>query len=215
MPLTVLAVGSLPILLLEITLDELPRNDRIFVDVVNIVVLVAFAIDYVVELVIAPDRSRHVRQEWSSLLIVVAQALALVPSLAAFGVLRAARAARVFRALVVIARAVAIGGAARSSGARMVRENTVALAFGVAGLTWVSSAVAFTLVEDVGVDGRLESFFDALWWSLATITTVGYGDVYPVTAAGRVVGGFTMIIGISTFALVTAKIAQFLVRDDG
>jgi hypothetical protein len=72
----------------------------------------------------------------------------------------------------------------------------------------------FTVAEDVGVDGRVASFADALWWSLATITTVGYGDIYPVTTAGRIVGGFTMVIGISTFALVTAKIAQFLVRDD-
>ena len=46
------------------------------------------------------------------------------------------------------------------------------------------------------------------------MTTVGYGDVYPITAAGRIVGGFTMIVGISTFAIVTAKIAEFLVRFD-
>ncbi|MFM8411910.1 MAG: potassium channel family protein, partial [Alphaproteobacteria bacterium] len=49
---------------------------------------------------------------------------------------------------------------------------------------------------------------------LATVTTVGYGDIAPVTLVGRVVGGFTMIVGISTFALVTAKIAEFLVREE-
>jgi voltage-gated potassium channel len=52
-----------------------------------------------------------------------------------------------------------------------------------------------------------------LWWSASTITTVGYGDVYPVTFAGPVIGVFTMVVGVSTFALVTAKLAQFLVRD--
>ncbi len=78
-----------------------------------------------------------------------------------------------------------------------------------------TSAAAFTVAEDVGVNGRIHSFFDALWRSLSTITTVGYGDIYPVTTAGRIIGGFTMIVGISTFALVTAKIAQFLVRSDG
>ena len=78
----------------------------------------------------------------------------------------------------------------------------------------VHVAAAFTVAEDVGVNGRVHSFFDALWWALATITTVGYGDIFPVTVAGRIVGGFTMIVGISTFALVTAKIAQFLVRPD-
>ncbi len=69
-------------------------------------------------------------------------------------------------------------------------------------------------MEDVGEGQRLNSFFDALWWSTSTISTVGYGDVYPVTAAGRVVGGITMIVGVSTFAIVTAHVASFLVRDN-
>ncbi len=84
----------------------------------------------------------------------------------------------------------------------------------MAGLTWITSAVAFTLVEDVGRNGRLHSFFDGLWWSTTTITTVGYGDVFPVTAVGRIVGAFTMVVGISTFAIVTAKVAELLVRSD-
>lgn len=76
----------------------------------------------------------------------------------------------------------------------------------------MTSAAAFTITEDVGEGGRIPSFFDALWWSTATITTVDYGDIFPVTSAGRIVGGVTMVIGISTFAIVTAKVAEFLVR---
>ena len=58
----------------------------------------------------------------------------------------------------------------------------------------------------------MHSFGDALWSSLATITTVGYGDIFPITPLGRFVGVFTMVVGISTFAVVTAKTAEFLVR---
>lgn len=212
-PLMVLAIGSLPILLLEIEREDLPSADRMLIDGVNIVVLIAFLTDYLVELYLARDRRRFVRSEWASLLIVVAQAIALIPALTAAGALRALRGARAFRFLAIVLRAAAVGGASRTHGGRIIREHTAALAFGVAGLTWVTSAAAFTLAEDVGVDGRVHSFFDALWWSLATITTVGYGDIFPVTAAGRIIGGFTMIVGISTFALITAKIAQFLVRE--
>jgi voltage-gated potassium channel len=213
-PLMVLAIGSLPILLLEVKRHDLPRSNQVFIDVINLVVLIAFAIDYVVELRLARNRTIYVRSEYLSLLIVVAQALTLVPHLAALGVLRSLRALRLIRPAAVLIRAVAIGGTASRDGRRLLREHAAGLALGVAALTWLTSAAAFTVAEDVGIDGRLHSFSDALWWSSETITTVGYGDVYPVTSAGRIIGGFTMLVGISTFALVTARIARFLVRDD-
>jgi voltage-gated potassium channel len=146
------------------------------------------------------------------LLIVVAQAFAVVPSFAAFGILRVLRAGRAWRSVLVLARVASIGSAAASEGRAILRRHAAAFAFGVAGLTWISSAVGFTLVEHVGVQGRVHSFLDALWWSSTTITTVGYGDVYPTTAVGRVIAVFTMVVGISTFAVVTAKVAEFLLR---
>jgi voltage-gated potassium channel len=213
-PLIALAVGSLPVLLLELGRDRLPRWDRVFIDSVNVIVLVAFAVDYIVEFAVAGDRRRYLRSELLSLLVVVAQVAALAPSFAAVGVLRSLRAARLFRFVAVAARAVAIGGVASHDGKALLRRRAASLALGTAGLTWFTSAAAFTIAEDVGTGGRIHSFFDALWWSLSTITTVGYGDIYPVTAAGRVIAGFTMLVGISTFAVVTAKIAQFLVRSE-
>jgi voltage-gated potassium channel len=212
-PLMVIAVGSLPLLLLELKRDVLPSADRTFLRVTNLLVLAAFLIDYLVELALARNRSVYVRREWMSLMIVVSQAFAVIPSLAGFGVLRVFRGARLFRLTALGLRAAAIGGAAALDGRRLIREHAAALAMGVAGLTWLTSASTFTITEDVGVNGRVHSFGDALWWSASTITTVGYGDVYPVTFVGRVIGVFTMVVGVSTFALVTAKLAQFLVRD--
>lgn len=213
-PLLILAIASLPILLLEVGRSEMTHGDRLFLDAANVVVLVAFAVDYVVELSVARPRGQFVRHEWTSLLIVMAQALAVVPSLSAFGVLRILRAGRAWRGIAVIARVASIGGAAAAEGRSILRRHAAAFALGVAGMTWLTAAVGFTLVEDVGTDGRLHSFFDALWWSSTTITTVGYGDVYPVTAAGRMIGVVTMGVGISAFAVVTAKVAEFLVRGD-
>jgi voltage-gated potassium channel len=208
-PLLIVAIGSLPLLLLELKRGDLPWADRMLLDAVNIVVLVAFAVDYVVELALARERRQFVRHEWASALVVVGQAVALVPSLAAFGVLRILRA---IRPLAVIARLFAIGFAASKEGRDILRRNAVGFAFGLAAFTCVTSAAAFTLVEDVGDDGRVHSYFDALWWSVATVTTVGYGDVAPVTALGRLIGAATMVVGISTVAVVTAKVAEFLIR---
>ena len=61
--------------------------------------------------------------------------------------------------------------------------------------------------------GPIDTSADALWWALSTITTVGYGDVYPVTAAGRGVAVFLMLTGISLVGLLTARVAAFLVEE--
>lgn len=209
--LVVIAVGSLPLLLLETISDRLPDGDRNFIFIINLVVFFAFAIDYFVKLFLTESKPTYIRTQWLSLFIVISQLLALLPALGVFGVLRGVRAIRV---LGVIARIFGIGAATKSSGKEFFKKRAASVAFGVAGLTLITSAVAFTIAGDVGDGRRINSFFDALWWSAATITTVGYGDIYPVTAAGRVIAVFTMVVGISTLAVVTARIAKFLIATD-
>jgi voltage-gated potassium channel len=204
LPLVALALGTLPLLLLELARDRLVRSDRLMLDVVGVVVLVAFTVDFVAELITCRARQMYLRREWIGIVIVVSQAAALVPALTAAGVFRALRAGRV----------VALVGALAGQGRSTLERHAASLALGTAGMVWLTSAVVFTLVEDVGVHGRVRSFFDALWWSTATITTVGYGDITPVTVVGRIVGMITMVVGISAFAVVTARIAQILVRFD-
>ena len=213
-PLLVIAIGSLPLLLLEFDRPSLSRSDRILLDSVNVVVLAAFATDYVVEFALARRRSLYVRNEWTSLVIVLSQALALLPGLAGFGVLRALRGARAVRAVAVIIRLVAIGGAAAKEGRHLLVKRAARFALSMAALTWLTSAAAFMLAENTDLNGHPHTYVDALWWSLSTITTVGYGDIYPVTPIGRLIAAITMLVGISTFAVVTAKVAEFLVRAD-
>ena len=91
-PLLVLAIASLPILLLELARTELPYSDQLFLDIVNVVVLVAFAADYVVEFHLAKGKRNYMRGEWTNLFIVVSQVMALVPVLTGLGALRMLRA---------------------------------------------------------------------------------------------------------------------------
>ncbi len=120
-PLLIIAIASLPMLLLEVRRAELTTIDRVFLDFVNIVVLVAFAIDYMVEFSLARGKGRFVRGEWASLLIVIAQALALVTALSGLGFLRVLRAGRVWRSIAVLARVFAIGGIAAKEGRSILR----------------------------------------------------------------------------------------------
>ncbi len=60
--------------------------------------------------------------------------------------------------------------------------------------------------------GPIQTFTDAIWWSLTTITTVGYGDMYPVTAEGRFVAAGLMFCGIGVLGVVTGTFASWLVE---
>jgi voltage-gated potassium channel len=210
-PLLLIAVGSLPLLLLEVVSDRLTQNDQNFITGINVFVFVAFAIDYLVELSVTYKRTTYIKTQWASLLIVISQSLALLPALGFLGILRGVRALRIVGTL---SRIIGIGAATKEQGRQFFKEKAASVAFGLAGLTLITSAVGFTMAEDVGDGRRIHSFFDALWWSAATITTVGYGDIYPVTAAGRIIAVFTMVVGISTLAVVTARIAQFLISTE-
>ena len=210
-PLLLLAVGSLPLLLLELISERLTKTDQNFITAVNVLVFIAFAIDYIVELIVTRKRLTYVRTQWASLLIVISQFLALLPALGFLGVLRGARALRI---VGTISRVIGIGAASKEQGRKFFKEKAASVAFGLAGFTLITSAVAFTIAEDVGDGRRIKSFFDALWWSAATITTVGYGDIYPITYVGRIIAVFTMLIGVSTLAVVTARIAQFFLTED-
>lgn len=63
-----------------------------------------------------------------------------------------------------------------------------------------------------GHGGPIDSFGDSLWWAMTTITTVGYGDMYPVTTTGRVIATALMIAGIAVLGVVTASFASWLVE---
>jgi voltage-gated potassium channel len=74
-------------------------------------------------------------------------------------------------------------------------------------------AVGLFVVEN-DVNEAMTSPLDALWWGLTTMTTVGYGDVFPRTGEGRVVAAVLMILGIGLYSIMTATVTSFLIADD-
>jgi voltage-gated potassium channel len=98
----------------------------------------------------------------------------------------------------------AIGGAIRG---RVI----VYTACSVVLLVYVAS-LAILDAERYEPDSKITTFGDALWWSVTTITTVGYGDLSPVTGIGRVIAVTLMIGGISLVGVVTATLASWIVQ---
>ena len=209
-PLLILAIGSLPLLLLEFVDHRLPDSDQRFLFGVDLVVFLAFAINYVVELFLTSNKSKYVKSEWASLLIVITQFGALLPAFGTLGVFRGVRALRVVGA---VARMLGIGAASKGRGRRLLKERAATFVFGLSAFTLITSAVAFTIAEDVGEGQKVDSFFDSLWWSASIISRAGT-DIHPTTGVGRVIAVLTGLIGVTLVATVTGRLAQFLLSPD-
>ena len=63
-------------------------------------------------------------------------------------------------------------------------------------------------IEHKAQPENFSSIPETMWWGIATLTTVGYGDIYPITAFGKVLGGFIAVLGIGLFALPTGILAS-------
>ena len=155
----------------------------------------AFAVDYVARVVLSDDRRRYVTRHLLDLAVI---ALPLL------------RPLRLLRLVTVI------GALNRRAGASL-RGQVALYAFGGAALLSVFAALAMLDAERHAPDANITTVGDALWWSITTITTVGYGDRYPTTAEGRFIAVGLMVAGIALLGIVTATLASWLldrVRDE-
>lgn len=189
-PMLVLAVAFVALVFLP---EVVELSERAHEAVEGLLWLVwgVFAIELGVKTYLAPDRRRFLLTHWPDVLTV------------AFPFLRPLRLLRVF---IVLARA---WRQTRS----VLRQRTLSLV-GITSLLTVLGAAGLLYAVERHTDGPIKTFPDALWWAVTTITTVGYGDMYPTTALGRGVAVFLMVTGITLFGLLTASVAAFFVESD-
>ena len=149
-----------------------------------------FALDYAANLWLADDRRRWFLWNLHELLIV------------ALPFFRPLRLLRLVTLLSVLHRTVG----------ETLRGRVVTYVAGSAALLVFVGALAVLDVEQTAPDAKILTFGDAIWWAITTITTVGYGDMYPVTPIGRMVAAALMMSGIAVLGVVTASIASWLVE---
>ncbi len=133
-------------------------------------------------------------------------AIYLVEASSVFGFVRVLRFIRLARFIVLSAR----GGALFRAFLETSKSLQVSTVLGALGSTIIVAAITVYFAES-GVQGsNVKSFWDALWWAFATVTTVGYGDVVPQSSLGKVVGVLTMIVGIGVYSALIGIIAASL-----
>lgn len=165
------------------------REDALLVE--GLIVAV-FAAELAVKVAVARRRLAYLREHWLLVAIVV------------LPFLRPLRVLALLRVVPFLLRGLA--------GVRRVMDRYQGANVLVLGGVTILAGTGLILIFERGAGGPIQDFGDALWWALATVTTVGYGDTYPVTPAGRAVAFFVMAVGIAVFGILTAGIAAYFVE---
>lgn len=172
--------------------DSLAPSWKHWLSHIDLAIWIIFGIDYFGKLLISNDRTRFVKTHLFELAIVV---------------LPFARPLRLLRLIPLV------GYFLRMSQHRL-SGRLLQFALLAAVLIVVASASIMFEIERHAPNPNIHSFGDALWWSVASITTVGYGDLYPTTGAGRSLAAVVLVAGIGVIGIVTASIAATFVRSD-
>lgn len=188
-PLMTIAVVFLIAYAVPIVRPSVSDDVRFWCEVVVNVTWALFAVDYVVRLVLTDRRGQFVRRNLFDLAIIV------LPLLRPLRLLR----------LVVLLRVL------NRVGRQTMRGKVVVYAVGGAALLLLVGGLAVTEAEMAEPGSPIGDFGDGLWWAVTTMTTVGYGDVYPATTTGRFVAFALMLGGVALLGVVTATLASWLV----
>jgi voltage-gated potassium channel len=166
------------------------------VEATEVVLWAILAAEFASRFAAARDRRAYLTTHWID-------ALALVPAFRSIRLLRLLRLVRLVRAFAGIYRAL-------SSIERFAQNRQLIWLF----TAWLAVAVICSGVlylAEVGLNDSIRDIWDALWWGVVTLTTVGYGDVYPRTPEGRLAAAVLMVLGITLFAAITGTITSALV----
>lgn len=199
-PLLVLAILMIPIIVLPEVI-ALTSDQSDLLNTFDWFIYATFAADFIIKIYLAPSKWRHLRENWLDVIVLA------LPLLRPLRIVRSVRLLRLLRAARLLVFAV--------EGLRKLRRILAGR-----GLNWALLATMTVVVASAGLvtvferdgGGSIKSFGDGLWWAMTTVTTVGYGDTFPVTPEGRGIAVFLMVAGIVFYSILTANVAAYFVE---
>jgi len=188
------------------TMPRLPTSMHMWLEHVEQALVTAFAVEYVLRFAVARRKLRFVFSFFGLIDLV-----SILPGLLALGIdlrsLRALRLLRLFRTLKLVRYNRAIARFHRAIG--LAREEIVLFLCATSILLYLS-AVGIYFFEHDAQPEVFASVFHSFWWAVVTFTTVGYGDIYPVTAGGRVFTSIMLFVGLGIVSVPAGLVASAL-----
>ena len=188
------------------TLPDLSPGFRKFLWWEELAVVVIFTIEYLIRLIAAPNKWKYVFSFFGLI-----DLMSILPFYVRIGidlrVLRAVRIVRIFQILKLVRYSKAIQ---RFHRAFLLSKEEIALFFSITGILLFMSAVGIYYFERDAQPEQFASIFHSLWRAVITLTTVGYGDIYPVTIGGRFFTVAVLMVGIGIVAVPAAIVTSAL-----
>jgi len=201
----ILIILSLIFFSLE-TLPNLSEQIYSIFNTIETVIVMIFSIEYVLRILVAEKRLAYIFSFYGLI-----DLLAILPFYLSTNIslqtLRILRLLRLFRILKLTRYNAAIN---RISKAIYLAKEELVLFTVITLMLLYISAVGIYHFEHAAQPDNFKSIFDSLWWAVATLTTVGYGDVYPITIAGRIFTFLILMLGLGVVAVPTGIIASAL-----
>ncbi len=173
-------------------------------------ICVVFAIDFVVQLVRAPHKWAYMKR-WGWIDI-----LSSIPGVPGIPWTKLLRFFRVVRAMRIIRhfRGVRPSGLLKRWWHQRRAESVLAGALLIALFSLIIGSLLILQFE-TAPDSNITTPFDAIWWGLVTVSTVGYGDLYPVTDGGRFLASLLILVGVALFTTLSGYLANTFVQPSG
>ena len=188
------------------TLPDLPKDSKELLRAVEIITVTIFTLEYALRIIVAKKKTAFIFSFYG-----LVDLLAILPFYISSGLdLRAVRIFRLLR-LVRILKLFRYNQAIKRFHRALVIAKEELILFGfVAVIMLYLSAVGIYYFENAAQPDQFKSVIHSLWWAVTTLTTVGYGDMFPVTAGGKFFTFLVLMVGLGIVAVPTGLIASAL-----
>ena len=195
--------------LISFSIETLPNNSETTIAILNLIEIfcvIIFSIEYILRIYVSKKPLKYIFSFYG-----IIDLLAILPfyirSSADLRAIRVFRVFRVFRALKLVRYSKALHRFNIAAG--IIKEELILFMI-VTGILIFLSASGIYFFENEAQPEIFTSIFHSLWWAIVTLTTVGYGDVFPITVGGKMFTFFVLIIGVGIVTVPAGLVATAL-----
>ncbi|QDT77174.1 Cyclic nucleotide-gated potassium channel [Gimesia maris] len=205
--LTIQAIIVLSLICFSIeTLPDLSDESRTLLHVIEVISVIIFTVEYLARVSVASDKTVFIFSFFG-----IIDLLAVLPFYLSTGLdLRSLRSFRLLRLVRILKLARYSAAAKRFHRAFLIAKEELALFLFASMIVLYLAAVGIYHFENPAQPEEFSSVFHSLWWAVSTLTTVGYGDIYPVTAGGKMFTFCILVVGLGIVSIPAGLVASAL-----